>query len=383
MSSIYIHIPFCIKKCAYCNFFSLTDLSMQAQYIASLFKEMRFREDYLQHQPVDSLYFGGGTPSILSPETIERTIRRIDAVFHLNSHAEITLEANPNNLSEDYFKQLSQTSVNRLSIGIQSFFDEHLRLLGRIHNQKQAELCLEWAEKYHFRNLSIDLMYGYPLLTEKQWIANLEKLRHVNHLSCYSLSLEPHSVLFKEVNGGKYQLPKEETVLNQYNILTSFAKENRFIHYEISNFCQPNQFSRHNTAYWQNKAYLGLGTAAHSFNQKERQWNLADVKTYIETLFATDTQAQWENIKSKLSEKEILTPIMQWNEYIMTSLRTCWGCDLDYVKTHFGELFYDSLQQKISRLNTAFYSINNNHLVLSDKGFLLADAIASDLFFED
>ena len=381
MPSIYIHIPFCVKKCTYCNFFSVTDLSLQEQYIASLFKEMRFRKDYLQHQPIDTLYFGGGTPSILPPETIERTIRQIDAVFHLKPHAEITLEANPNNLNEDYFKRLSQTSVNRLSIGIQSFFDEHLCVLGRIHNQKQAECCLEWAEKYHFHNLSIDLMYGYPLLTENQWIENLEKLCNVSHLSCYSLSLEPHSLLCKEVEAGKYQLSKEEAIINQYNILTSFAKKNQFLHYEISNFCKSDQFSKHNTAYWHNKAYLGLGTAAHSFNQRERQWNVADVKTYIETLSATNTQEEWKNVEKKLFEKETLTPTMQLNEYLMTSLRTCWGCDLDYVKTHFGEPFYSSLQKNINRLNTAFYSIKNKHFVLSERGFLLADAIASDLFF--
>jgi len=382
MPSIYIHIPFCIKKCAYCNFFSITDISLQAQYADSLFKEMRFREDYLQYEPIDTLYFGGGTPSVFSPEAIEQIIRQTDAVFHLNPHAEITLEANPNNLNEDYFKRLSQTSVNRLSIGIQSFFDENLAVLGRIHNQKQAELCLEWADKYHFRNLSIDLMYGYPLLTEKQWIANLEKLRNVNHLSCYSLSLEPHSVLFKEVNEMKYHLPKEEAVLNQYDVLTSFAKENQFIHYEISNFCKPNQFSKHNTAYWQNKTYLGVGTAAHSFNQRKRQWNVADVKTYIETLSAVNTKEQWESVENKLFEKEILTPAMQLNEYLMTSLRTCWGCDLNYVKTHFGESFYFTLQQKINYLNKDFYAMQNNCLILSERGFLLADAIASDLFFE-
>ena len=381
MSSIYIHIPFCIEKCSYCNFFSITDLSLQDQYIASLYKEMRFSEDYLQHQPIDTLYFGGGTPSVFSPEIIEKIIRQIDAVFHLKPDVEITLESNPNNLNEEYFKRLSQTSVNRLSIGIQSFNDDHLQVLGRIHNGKQAELCLELAEKYHFHNLSIDLMYGYPLLTETQWFSNLEKVRNVNHLSCYSLSLEPHSVLYKQVKSGKYRLPSEETLLNQYDILTTFAKENHFTHYEISNFCKVEQFSKHNTAYWQNKAYLGLGTAAHSFNLTERQWNIADVRTYIDTLSTINTKQEWEKVKNKLSEKEHLTLAMQFNEYLMTSLRTCWGCDLDYVKKHFGESLYFHLQQHINQLNKDYYSIDNEHFILSERGFLLADAIASDLFF--
>ena len=381
MPSIYIHIPFCIKKCTYCNFFSVTDLSLQDQYIAALCKEMNLRSDYLQYQPIDSLYFGGGTPSVISPQILEQIIREINTIFQLNPNAEITLEANPNNLNEDYFKQLSQTSINRLSIGIQSFFDENLKLLGRIHSGKQAELCLELAEKYRFYNLSIDLMYGYPRLNEKQWIENLEKSQHVNHLSCYSLSLEPHSVLSKQVKAKKYLLPTEETILNQYHILKSFAKSTHFLHYEISNFCKPNQFSRHNTAYWQNKAYLGLGTAAHSFNHIERQWNTTNLKTYIDTLSPIHTKQQWEKIKSNLSEKEILTPTMQLNEYLMTSLRTCWGCDLNYVKKQFGQHCYWLLQQKINQLNKDFYAVKNNHLVLSKNGLLLADAIAGDLFF--
>jgi oxygen-independent coproporphyrinogen-3 oxidase len=381
MASIYIHIPFCVEKCAYCNFFSVTDTSLQAQYIASLFKEMRFRADYLLGEPIDSLYFGGGTPSLLSPEIIEEIIHEAEVIFSFNPDAEITLEANPNNLDEDYFKRLSQTKINRLSIGIQSFFDENLQVLGRIHNGKQAECCLELAEKYHFSNLSVDLMYGYPSLTENQWLANLEKLRHVNHLSCYSLSLEPNSALSQAVQQKKYVLPTEETVLNQYNSLKSFAKSNRFLHYEISNFCKPDQFSRHNTAYWQNKPYLGLGTAAHSFNQTERQWNIANVKTYINTLSATDTKQEWEKIKGNLSEKEHLTPTMQLNEYLMTSLRTCWGCDLDYVRKRFGESVYLSLQQKVNQLNTNFYSLQNECLILSETGFLLADAVAGELFF--
>ena len=381
MSSIYIHIPFCIEKCAYCNFFSITDRSLQEQYLVSLFKEMRFREDYLRHQSIDSLYFGGGTPSVFSPEAIERIICQIDAVFGLKPNAEITVEANPNNLHEDYFKRLSQTAVNRLSIGIQSFFDENLKILGRIHNGRQAEHCLELAQKYHFNNLSIDLMYGYPLLTEKQWIENLEKVQNVHHLSCYSLSLEPHSVLYKQVKSGKYCLPKEEAVLNQYHILTSFAEKNDFLHYEISNFCKPNQFSRHNTAYWQNKPYLGLGPAAHSFNQTERQWNIANLKIYTNTLSESKTKREWEKFENELFEKETLTPVMQLNEYLMTSLRTCWGCNLDYVKKQFGESTYLLLQQKINQLNANFYVVKNEHLTLSESGFLLADAIASDLFF--
>ena len=381
MPSIYVHIPFCVEKCSYCNFFSVTDFSLQELFVKSLYKEMDFRADYLQCQSADSLYFGGGTPSVFSPETLEKIIRQTDAVFGLKPNAEITLEANPNNLNEDYFKRLSQTSINRLSIGIQSFFDEHLAVLGRIHSGKQAEFCLELAQKYNFSNLSIDLMYGYPLLTENQWITNLQKVQNVNHLSCYSLSLEPDSVLYNEIKKGKYRLPTEEMVLNQYNTLKNFAKKNDFIHYEISNFCKPNQFSRHNSAYWKNEKYIGLGAGAHSFNGDERQWNIANLKNYIDVFSSINSFCEWKKSENRLYEKEFLTPVTKLNEYVMTSLRTCWGCDLDFVKTNFGDDFLSLLLQKINRLARNLYFIENHHLILSDKGFLLADGIAGELFF--
>lgn len=382
MSGIYIHIPFCVEKCSYCNFYSSVDLSRKEVFIKALYREMELRKDYLNNQPADTLYFGGGTPSVLTPKEIEQIISSVKHIFGLKPNAEITLEVNPNNLDDEYFKQLTDTSINRLSIGIQSFFDDNLKILGRIHTAKQAEISLELADKYHFSNLSVDLMYGYPQLTEYQWKENLRRTKEIPHISCYSLSLESDSKLYKQVQDELLQLPDEEQLIEQYQQLTDFAKKNDFIHYETSNFCKPGCFSKHNAAYWQDKLYIGLGPAAHSFNHFQRQWNLPDIDNYIKQLSTIHTANEW-NQKGEiiLFEQEILTPTIRVNEYIMTSLRTTWGCDLDYVKTEFGGNFDSLLRQKIKKYNPQYYSLKRNKLVLTETGSLLADAIAGDLFF--
>ena len=382
MSGIYIHIPFCVEKCSYCNFYSSIDLSQKESFIKALCKEMELRKDYLNNIPAETLYLGGGTPSILTPKEIEEIISCARTIFGLKPDAEITLEANPNNLNEEYFKQLLDTSINRLSIGIQSFFDDNLNMLGRIHTAKQAETCLEFAGKYHFSNLSIDLMYGYPKLTENQWIENLRKSRDIPHLSCYSLSLESNSKLYKQIKNNLLQLPEEEQLIEQYQILDDFAKKNDFIHYETSNFCKSGQFSKHNTAYWQDKPYIGLGSAAHSFNRTHRRWNVANVEKYIKQINILNSTSNWQQKgKDILFEQEILTPIMRVNEYIMTSLRTIWGCDLDYVQHEFGESFCSALEKKLKNINPQYYNLKNNKIILTQTGSLLADTIASDLFF--
>lgn len=383
MSGIYVHIPFCVKRCSYCNFFSSTALSLQEAYVEALCREMNLRCDYLSNQPADTLYIGGGTPSVLSVALIEKIISHAKNIFNLTPHAEITLEANPNNLTDDYMKQLSDTAINRLSIGIQSFFDDNLFVLGRVHTGKQAETSLELAHKYHFTNLSVDLMYAYPHLSEDQWRKNLEKVKTVNHLSCYALSLESHSKLYKQIQNKIYFSPDEEEIIRQYQLLRDFAKENDFIHYETSNFCKSGQFSRHNTDCWQNKIYIGIGTAAHSFNRLQRQWNIANVNDYIQQINSLKTPDQWEKQgKNVLFNYEILTTTMRVNEYIMTSLRTVWGCNLQYVKEQFGLSFYVELVDKLHAINPQWYTLKNNKLLLTSQGSLLTDAIARDLFFD-
>jgi oxygen-independent coproporphyrinogen-3 oxidase len=383
MAGIYIHIPFCAKKCFYCNFFSSTDLTLQTSLIESLCHEMDLRYDYLDGQPADTLYIGGGTPSILHPLILEKIVSHAKKVFGLNPNAEITLESNPNNLNHEYMKQLSDTSINRLSIGIQSFFDDNLQVLGRIHSGKQAENCLELACQYHFSNLSVDLMYGYPRLSKYQWMKNLEKVKTVSHLSCYSLSLEPHSTLHTQIQNKRYSLPSEDEIIQQYRLLTNFAAENNFIHYEISNFCKRHCFSRHNTAYWRYEPYIGIGPSAHSFNRLRRQWNIADIDGYIQRLKTMHTPEQWETHgKNVIFEEETLTPTMQINEYIMTSLRTVWGCNLQYIKEQFGASFHAELLNKLNTINQRRYTLQDDRLILTSEGSLFADAIARDLFFD-
>jgi len=381
MSGIYIHIPFCVKKCSYCNFFSSTNLSQKDSYLQALCKEMELRADYLDEKPVRTLYFGGGTPSILTPQELESLIAHARKVFGFHSDVEITLEANPNNLNEEYFKQLANTAINRLSIGIQSFFDENLQILGRIHTAKHAENCVELADKYNFSNLSIDLMYGYPQLTTEQWQANLQKVKEIPHLSCYSLSLESNSVLYKQVQNASLQLPDEEQIIEQYSLLSHFAKDNQFIHYETSNFCKVGCFSKHNTAYWQDKAYIGLGCAAHSFNRKSRQWNLSDIDNYIQQIASIPTADDWaQKAENMLFEQEELTQSMRVNEYVMTSLRTIWGCDLQYVETHFSKHYRIELEQKLTSISPTYYFVKDEKIMLTEEGSLFADAIASNLF---
>ena len=342
---------------------------------------MDIRSEYLDGDPVHTVYFGGGTPSILTPKELESLISHAKKVFEFHSDIEITLEANPNNLNEEYFKQLTDTSVNRLSIGIQSFFDENLRTLGRIHTAKQAENCIELADKYNFHNLSIDLMYGYPQLTTEQWQRNLQKVKNIPHLSCYSLSLESNSALYKQVQNGSLQLPDEEQIIEQYSLLSVFAKDNQFIHYETSNFCKAACFSRHNTAYWQDKPYIGLGCSAHSFNRKSRQWNLSNIHNYIQQIASIHTTDDWKQKgENGLFEQEQLTSSMRMNEYIMTSLRTIWGCDLQYVETCFSKHCRMELEQKLTSISRAYYSVKDEKIILTEEGSLLADAIASDLF---
>ena len=382
MPGIYIHIPFCVKRCSYCNFFSSTDFNYHQSYINALCREMDLRSDYFSNQHADTLYIGGGTPSLLNIDVIEKIISHAKKSFGLKPNAEITLEANPNNLTEDYIRHLSNTSINRLSIGVQSFFDDNLNVLGRIHTGKQAQDSLELADKYSFSNISIDLMYAYPFMTENQWIKNLENAKTVNHLSCYSLSLEPFSVLHKQIENKTYPNLDEDETIAQYEILKNFAKDNNFIHYETSNFCKSGQFSRHNLAYWHDEAYIGLGTSAHSFNHIHRQWNTADINNYISQIMSTNLSEEWETKgKGVIFDQELLTPTMRVNEYIMTSLRTIWGCDMHYVNNKFGKSFYDELIEKIKTINPQLYNLEDDKLILTEKGSLLADAIACELFF--
>ncbi|MBO4738263.1 MAG: radical SAM family heme chaperone HemW, partial [Bacteroidales bacterium] len=378
----YIHIPFCVQKCSYCNFFSTTTLQKIPSYIEAVKQELLIRKDYLPAKKIDSLYFGGGTPSLLPVDVIADFLAFVEKYFDI-SQAEITLEANPNNLTETYLLQLHQTPVNRLSIGIQSFCDEHLQLLKRVHSAKMAEQSIELAQKIGFDNLSVDLIYGIPDMTLEQWQHNLQKVKDIPHISCYSLTVEDHTLMASQMKKGIVKPLHEDILMEQIAMLLQFADRNGFRHYEISNFCKPNCFSRHNYAYWQQKPYLGLGAAAHSYNINSRQWNVAHVDKYVkyvQDICMNEQQqrvyARYENL---LYEKEILSPVMRLNEYLMTALRTDQGVDLDKIES----MFLPQLLHKLSAVNADHYIVANNHIALTRKGFLFADNIAAKLFFEE
>ncbi len=378
MSGIYIHIPFCSQKCAYCDFYSISDFSLKNRYVQALKKEIKFRASYLNSTDIQSLYIGGGTPSMLSASDIEQITNYIDKFFSLSPQAEITLEANPNNLTNSYLSELKTTAINRLSIGIQSFHKDDLKVLGRIHSVKQAEKSINLAYKHGFSNLSVDLMYGFPGLNTSKWEHNLHKVKDIAHISCYQLGIKENTPLSQQISTQKQRLFLEKQIKEQYFFLIDFAKKHDFIHYETSNFCKKNREAKHNSSYWKGIPYLGLGPGAHSFNRTSRQWNFSNVENYISLLENAENYS--ETVQNALFEKEILSTDMQYNEYIMIRLRTIWGADLQYIQQQFGKQYLFHLHQQLKKVKPAHFKIQSNTLLLTEEGGLFADLIASTLF---
>ncbi|MBO4581991.1 MAG: radical SAM family heme chaperone HemW [Bacteroidales bacterium] len=383
MGALYLHIPFCQQRCNYCNFFSSTLIELKQQYIKALQKEIELRCRYLPSASLNSVYFGGGTPSLLTSDEINQIFDTVCHFFTIPPHAEITLEANPNSLTQEYVKSLTSTAINRLSIGIQSFSNADLQVLGRIHSDKQAHLSIQYALQYGYSNLSVDLMYAYPLLTLEQWKKNLEYTKGIPHLSCYALTLEPSSALSRQIQKNIYTLPSEDETMAQYQMLIDYARSQNMEHYETSNFCLPGHYSVHNTAYWQNQPYLGIGCGAHSFNGHSRQWNIGNIPLYIQHMQNTRTPEQFLSLENLIFEKENLSVTTRVNEYIMTSLRTMWGCDLDYIAQQFSPLYAEQLLKKTAHLPASQYILQSSVLHLTEQGALFADAIACELFFDE
>jgi len=376
MAGLYIHIPFCRQKCHYCNFFSLASRKNQPQLIASILQEMELQQAYPGGEPLKTIYFGGGTPSLFSPETIENLIQKANDIFGIENNAEITLEANPDDINNGWLAGLRKTSVNRLSIGIQSFFDEDLVYLHRAHNAAEAINAVKSAQEFGFQNLSIDLIYGIPTLDDERWIENINKALalEVPHISAYALTVEPGTALDLFIRKGKYQNVDDEKAARQFTILMERLAQNNFVHYEISNFCTEGNFSKHNTSYWSGKKYLGIGPSAHSFNGISRQWNVSNINEYIKSI----------NLGIIPSEKEILTKIQTFNEYLMTSLRTIWGTDLEKIETVFGKEFHDYTLNEIQpSIVKKLAFIANNKIRLTSAGKFFADRIASEMFIEE
>lgn len=372
MAGIYIHIPFCKKLCFYCDFYHVIGTADNSGFISALMKEIDLRKDYLGNEPVSTIYFGGGTPSVFSVAEISQILGRLTREFHIDTDNEITIEVNPDDVSTEYMKELRKTGINRVSMGIQSWRDSDLKLLNRRHDSAGAISALKSTFDAGFDNVSIDLIYGIPGLNNAAWESNLDFSFKfpVTHLSAYHLTIEKGTVFGKMLEHGKLTEIDEEDSTRQFNILASKSAEAGFIQYEISNFGKPGYFSRHNSNYWKQVNYLGLGPSAHSFNGYSRQWNRNNLKTYTKMLSEGNLDYESEDIDSA----------KKFNEYIMTSLRTMWGIDLNYIESTFDKEAYDyvkNMSQKFIRYG--LMSMEDNHLVLSEQGKMISDNIISEL----
>ena len=377
MAGIYVHIPFCNSKCAYCGFYSLPSLKLKDRFLEALKAEIVARKDYLQGDAVNTIYFGGGTPSLLSLKEIGELLNHINAHYPVASNAEITLEANPDTLSLEYLEGLRQLGVNRLSIGIQSFFDNDLKYLSRRHDSHHAQQCLDWAKQTGFENISIDLIYGLPSSNADQWNKNLDIFfaYGLPHLSAYALTLEPNAILTKQIELGKVPPVNEDDALRDYEILCQRAAENGYLHYEISNYCRSGMHSKHNSSYWFGTPYIGFGPSAHSFDGNSRQWNVSSVEKYCVSVPKT--------VEGSAIEKEILSPEQHYDEYVMLRLRTHWGIDLKWLKREMGERFSTYCEQHAQPLIAqGRLSQTREFLYLTDQQMLFADGIAEELFWE-
>lgn len=373
MAGIYIHIPFCKKKCHYCNFFSVASLSGKQNIMPAIADELHARRDYLKGEEIETIYFGGGTPSLLSGSEIDYILKCIDTDFNVTSDAEITLEANPDDLSLQKLAELRKTKINRLSIGIQSFNDEDLEYLNRAHDARQATLAVKDAQAAGFSNITVDLIYGIPTLSDERWVSNVLKAISlgVQHISAYSLTIESRTPLEYLIRKGKAKPVEEEQSIRHFELLTELMRENDFIHYEISNFCQEGWYARHNTNYWNGRTYLGVGPSAHSYNGSSRQWNASGISSYLEAVING----------SGPDGIETLTTAQHYNEYVMTSLRTIWGCSLDKISKQYGEEYVQYIRKlSASYLHDEKLTLEDGILRISGTGLLMADAIASDLF---
>jgi oxygen-independent coproporphyrinogen III oxidase len=397
MSGIYIHIPFCKQACHYCDFHFSTNLKKKNEMVLALAKEIEMRSKTSNFQLptsspeiIETIYFGGGTPSILSVEDLRFLIDSVYKNYKVVENPEITVEANPDDLNLDFarcdnetdlsvraesrtiFEAYKSIGINRLSIGIQSFFEDDLKMMNRAHNSEEAKKCLETATQY-FDNISIDLIYGIPEMSNEKWLQNIEMALSfgVPHISSYALTVEPKTALHSFIQKGIIPQPDDEVAQEHFHILVDKLSENGFIHYELSNFGKENYFSKNNSSYWLGKKYIGIGPSAHSYDGKNRGWNISNNSLYIKSI---------QENKLPL-ETETLTKTDRYNEYIMTGLRTIWGVSLDRIEEEFGKTYLDYLNQQAAKfIEDHLLFVDDNILRTTKKGKFLSDGIASDLF---
>ena len=375
MSGIYIHIPFCKQACHYCDFHFSTSLKKKSELVSALQNELVLRKNELPNEPIKTIYFGGGTPSLLNLEELTAIFKTIYTEFTIAENPEITLEANPDDLSEEKINELANSKINRLSIGVQSFFEEDLKLMNRAHNAEEALNSIKLARS-KFDNISVDLIYGIPGMSNERWQKNIQILLDLDipHISSYALTVEPNTALQKFIEKGKIKPVDDAAAAQHFETLRTVLKNAGFEHYEFSNYGKPGYFSQNNTAYWLGKPYLGIGPSAHSYDGNSRKWNIANNTLYIKAIERSELPL----------EVEELSITDRYNEYIMTRLRTYFGVDLVEVESEFGKEYLEYLkEQSVVLFEKEFLRIENDVMHITEKGTFLSDGIAADLFYID
>ncbi|MBU8893653.1 MAG: radical SAM family heme chaperone HemW [Bacteroidales bacterium] len=374
MAGIYLHIPFCKSKCAYCDFYSIANNTHIDEFINAICKEIKLQTEFLDNEKVQTIYFGGGTPSMLSRNQIERILDEINKHFIVDAHNEITLEANPDDLSKEYLKSLKELGVNRLSVGIQSFDDKDLQLMKRKHSVSQAVRAINNAQDAGFENISVDLIYGLPDLKIENWEKNINEALDLNiqHISAYHLTIEPNTLFHKLSKNKKLNLPTENKSLEQFKRLVEKIEKNGFLQYEISNFAKDGSISLHNSNYWMGVKYLGLGPSAHSYNLTSRQWNISNLRAYLDSISNGKVPFKIE----KLTENE------KYNDFVITSLRTMWGVNTEKLKKDFGDKYEKDFLTKTKNLIEKKLLINSgNQFKLTQKGVFISDNIIQEFLY--
>ena len=372
MAGIYLHIPFCKQACTYCNFHFTTSLRYKDELVEAMVKEISLQKSFVEAEPIATIYFGGGTPSLLGIDDCRLIMEALKENFDILPEAEITLEANPDDISQERLQAWKSIGINRLSIGVQSFFEEDLKWMNRAHNAELAVNSLQLAVK-EFDNLSMDLIYGSPLLTDDMWRQNVDRAVDygITHLSCYALTVEEKTPLHKQILSNKKMNVDSDRQAHQFLLLMQWLKEKGFEHYEVSNFAKPGFRSKHNSSYWRGEKYLGLGPSAHSYNGRIRKWNVANNIRYINAISKGIIEG----------ETETLTPLQQLNEYIMISLRTKEGMDVAKMESNWGKERIAAIEKRLSFFERqGLLTITGSTVQLTETGILRADGIAADLF---
>ena len=371
MAGIYIHIPFCRKRCHYCDFFKSTDLSQKARLLAGLKKELESRAPELDSEEINTIYFGGGTPSVLLIDELKDLLNTIQQLYQVAENAEITLEANPDDLTQAILSALKQTGFNRLSMGVQSFSEADLKLMNRRHGVMQAIQSVKWAKEAGFSNISIDLIYGLPNQTIEEWERNVRIAIEldVQHISAYNLTYHQGTVFYERLKKGILKELPDELSLQQFGMLIQILKEAGFEHYEISNFCKPGLYSQHNSSYWKSKKYLGIGPSAHSYDLVSRRWNVSSIAKYLDGL--ENGQEYWED--------EILTEQDKYNDFIITGLRTIWGISEEFVQNSFAPNYFIHFQKWKEKYLLSGHLLNTfGKVSISPEGLFISDKIMAD-----